>query len=356
LISPRLLLWYPEHPRATDVEVVFELGPQQSVAAPWRAIAGPAGTSAFRTGGRPAHWDALIALGRLDTGTLRIGGAEVNVVLLEGEPPVDRDAVLSWVESRANALAGVTGRFPVPGVQVLVVPVGPSDEAVPWGQVLRGGGDAVHLFVDQTRPAREFRDDWVLMHELSHLLHPFMGGSDRWLSEGLASYYQNVARGRSGAMAPAVAWSKLHAGFQRGIRGTPAGQSLTDVSENMLRTRMFMRVYWSGAAIAMLADLELRSLTDGRQSLDSALGAFAACCLPSTRMWTAHEVIDRLDRLTGTRVFSRLHARYADSDEFPDLGPAYARLGLRPGDEGVGFDPAAPEAHIRRAIMNDAGR
>ena len=356
LISPRLWLWHPAGPRSAELEVTFELDPGQAVSAPWKEVRRVAGQVVYLTRERPAHWDALIALGRFDMRTMRIGGARLNVAVLDAEPPVDQDAMLAWVESRAKALAGLTGRFPVPEVQVLVVPVGPSGEAVPWGQVLRGGGDAVHLFVDQTRPAREFRDDWVLMHELSHLLHPLMGGSDRWLSEGLASYYQNVARARSGAMSPGLAWNKLHAGLQRGIRGTPAGQSLTDVSENMLRNRMFMRVYWSGAAIAMLADLELRSLTGGRQSLDSALGAFAACCLPSSRMWTAREVIDRLDRLTGTGVFSRLYARYAESDDFPDLGDAYARLGLRPKDEGVDFDPAAPEARIRRAIMQGPDR
>ena len=355
LISPRLLLWYPEHPETTGLEVIFELGPGQSVSAPWSELRRSPGRVAYRTGERPADWDALIALGRFETRAMRIGGATLNVAVLEGEPAVDRDAMRAWVASRARALATVAGRFPVPEVQVLVVPVGRSDEAVPWGQVLRGGGDAVHVFVDQTRPRQEFGKDWVLMHELSHLLHPLISGRDRWLSEGLASYYQNVARARSGALLASAAWNKLHAGFERGIRGTPAGRSLTDVSENMLRNRMFMRVYWSGAAIALLADLELRSLTGGAQSLDSALGDFAACCLPSSRIWTAREITDQLDRVTGTRVFSQLYARYADSDRFPDLGDAYARLGLRAAGDTLGFDPGAPEADIRRSIMQGPG-
>ena len=72
----------------------------------------------------------------------------------------------------------------------------------------------------------------------------------------------------------------------------------------MMRDRSFMRVYWSGAAIALLADVELRRRSGGVQSLDTALEAFAACCLPGNRSWRARELLQQLDRLTDTTVFT----------------------------------------------------
>jgi len=38
-----------------------------------------------------------------------------------------------------------------------------------------------------------------------------------------------------------------------------------------------MKVYWSGAALALLADVELRRRSDGEQTLDDILGEFQQC-------------------------------------------------------------------------------
>jgi hypothetical protein len=257
-----------------------------------------------------------------------------------------------WVTSGARALASAYGRLPVPDVQLLVVPVGSGREPVPWGEVQRGGGNAVHLYIDQQRPAGEFMADWVLVHELSHLLHPVIDSPDRWLSEGIASYYQNVLRARAGLRSAPWAWDALHAGFERGIRGTPRGRSLAEVSEHMMRDRSFMRVYWSGAAIALLADVELRRRSGGAQSLDTALAAFAKCCLPAEHSWSARELLQRLDRLTGTTVFMTLYREHVDSDDFPDLDALYAELGLQSmSATTLRLDATAPGAAICAAIM-----
>jgi predicted metalloprotease with PDZ domain len=190
------------------------------------------------------------------------------------------------------------------------------------------------------------------VHELSHLLHPVIDGPDRWLSEGLASYYQNVLRARAGLRSAQWSWDALHAGFERGIRGTARGRSLAEVSETMMRDHSFMRVYWSGAAIALLADVELRRRSGGAQSLDTALAALGDCCLPADRSWSARELMQQLDRLTDTTVFIQLYRKYIDSDDFPDLGAVYAELGLQPiSATRLRLDPTAPGAAICGAIM-----
>ena len=37
-----------------------------------------------------------------------------------------------------------------------------------------------------------------------------------WLSEGTASYYQNVLRARAGILPAEDAWQRMHSGFRRG--------------------------------------------------------------------------------------------------------------------------------------------
>jgi hypothetical protein len=63
-------------------------------------------------------------------------------------------------------------------------------------------------------------------------------------------------------------------------------------------------------------------------------------------------LLERLDALTGTRVFGELYERHAGSREFPALGALYGELGLAEGPDGVlTYRDDAPLAELRRAIM-----
>ena len=63
--------------------------------------------------------------------------------------------------------------------QVVVIPVGGSRRnsrsAVPFGRVIRDGGETVELLVDQTQPLENLLGDWTATHEFSHLMLPYLG-------------------------------------------------------------------------------------------------------------------------------------------------------------------------------------
>ena len=99
------------------------------------------------------------------------------------------------------------------------------------------------------------------------------------------------------------------------------------------------------------ADSELRMLSGGRQSLDSALSALQACCLDRERTWHARELLAELDRITGTSVFSDLYHEHVMDDEFPDVAFTFEQLGLVLGSDSIRFDPNAPWGRIRYYIM-----
>ena len=112
-----------------------------------------------------------------------------------------------------------------------------------------------------------------------------------------------------------------------------------------------MMIYWSGAAIALLADQRLRFVSDGAVSLDTVLGRLQACCLPSSTVWQGRALFEKLDALSPIPVFVALYEEYADMPGMPDLTALYAQLGIRIEDGQVELDDQAPFAHIRRAIM-----
>lgn len=343
-------LWRPESlAPGEDVELAFVLPAGVSVSAPWQPVAGATQPS-FLLGRTPYQWPAAIAFGRFKERVLTVGGAKLRLAVLDGTPAVDEGRMAEWITDAAQMVSGLYGRFPYPHAQIVLVPNARGNEPTPWAYVVRGGSPAVHLFINQRRPVQEFFDDWTATHELSHLLLPFIDHDDAWVSEGIATYYQNVLRARAGRLTPRQAWSSMHAGFQRG-RDDAQGMTLAQATESMYRGSTFMRVYWEGTAIMLLADIRLRQLTGGKQSLDTALAALHRCCLQPERMWTARELFERLDEITGTHVFSELLAAHVGSKEFPDLSATYRALGLVPGRDGMELSPDAPHAQLRDAIM-----
>jgi hypothetical protein len=115
-----------------------------------------------------------------------------------------------------------------------------------------------------------------------------------------------------------------------------------------------MKIYWSGAAIALLAYIELRERSAGKESLDVALDRLQQCCLPATRTWSGPELFAKLDSLLDGPVFMPLYRDHADNAGFPDVLPVFERLGIKIEDDKVRIHRAAELAHIREAITNQA--
>ncbi len=352
LVSPQLWFWRPRSLDAdTDIEIVFDLPNGVNVSVPWHTVERDGSRVVCHVGHTPYSWSATVAFGDFEVTKISVDNMTLRVAMLDGDRPYDRDKMLRWLHAALENVRGAYGKLPRQEPQVVIVPVGEKGEPVPFGRVIRGGGGAVQFFVDPSYSLQRFTGDWTATHEFSHLLLPFVSRNGAWLSEGLATYYQNVLMARAGEYSEHKAWQKLHEGFQRGIRNTRGDQTLLDASRNMRRDGAYMRVYWTGTAIALLADLELRQRTGGQISLDLAMQRFADCCLPSDKTWQARDVMQRLDQLVGETVFVPLHDRYIESSDFPELHDAYRALGLDISRDEVSLDDGAPLAALRKAIM-----
>ncbi|MDZ7644962.1 MAG: hypothetical protein U5K76_12585 [Woeseiaceae bacterium] len=329
--------------------MTFELPDGIRVAVPWEPL-DAAGTR-YRVAKSPESASAPAAFGAFDSREIRVPGATLRVSLMRGREPMDNGALLRWVEAAATDVSLAYGLFPNPSPQVVVIPVADGrngDSAVPYGRVVRDGGESVELFVNRNQPLSAFLDDWTATHEFSHLMLPYVGRQHRWISEGFAQYYQNVLLARSGAYDRQHAWQKIYEGFERGRLSRPE-LSPNDAAAGGTREGL-MKVYWSGAAIALMADVALREQSGGRETLDDVLARLQSCCLPSGRVWSGPELFATLDELAGRNIFMPLYRRYADTIGFPDTTPLFARLGLRIDDGRVRIERSAHLEQIRNAI------
>lgn len=283
-----------------------------------------------------------------------IPGATLRIEVLR---PIDEKKAaefVNWLQAASGNVRLAYGRFPSKSPRIVVIPTeGRSwgaDSPVPFGRLTRRGEDKIELYVNADRPIEDFYGDWTATHEFSHLMLPYVGDRYRWISEGFASYYQNVLMARAGQYSAELAWQKLYAGLERGRASRP-DLTLNEAAVAGVR-RARMKIYWSGAAIALLADVELRERSGGRQSLDTALDELERCCLPSTRTWSGPELFARLDALVDRDVFVPLYKRYANQSGFPDVHPILLRLGIATDGDRISLRRTAELGKIRDAITD----
>lgn len=294
---------------------------------------------------------SLPCLAATDTRVLHAGDTELRVVVVDVDDPARVDLLQRWIRESAEATKTLSGRFPLRSAYVRVQQIDSRDSSpVPWGQTQRrravGLPDVgVLLYVRRDADYESLRGDWTAVHELSHLYHPYLGDSGRWLAEGLASYYQNVFRARAGMLDADEAWKSLDAGFRRG-EAVKSGAQLDAMGRGRSGT---MRVYWAGAAYWLEADLALRSESD--TTLDAVLDRYARCCLHGGDSVAPPDFAAALDRIAGGDAFTTLYRRYAAARAFPSLDDAYRRLGIIRDGDGLEFTGNHESRRLRDAIM-----
>jgi len=253
-----------------------------------------------------------------------------------------------WVIHASNALKMVYGEFPVDYFITKIKASRRGSDPVPWGEVNRESPSEVVLVINKKASLDQLKNDWTIYHEFSHLLIPYDAGDERWLSEGLASYYQNILQARIGMFNEQRMWQKLFEGFERARRQTNySHQRLSYLSENMESNHNFMRVYWSGALYWLEADIALRQLNNG-QSLDTALLKLRRCCFKDPL--TATEIIKQLDGLTNSKIFSRQFETFSRSSRIPTYNTLLNSLGAQQKNGIISLTKDAALSDLRKAI------
>ncbi|MCC7540007.1 MAG: hypothetical protein IT379_27560 [Deltaproteobacteria bacterium] len=348
MASPGIWLWRPPRIAPTArVRARFVLPPGMRVSVPW-----PREGRTYRLDESAFAFVAYAAFGFFDVERIDVPGATLEVARLDGPSALSAEGLRRWIRAAGTAEASLYGRFPVSRAQIVVLPTGASDGngPVPFGIVGRGGGASIALLLAADATDDEVATDWVAVHEMTHLAMPYVRREDAWLSEGVATYYQEVLRARADMRAPLEAWHALDEGFRRGASdGT--GRALASESESVFRTGAFDRVYWGGAAFALAADVELRSRSGRQESLDTVLERLSRCCLSPTREWTGPELLAKMDELAGHDVFRRLARRTLRSTSFPRVTATYDLLRLRRTDDGIDLVEGSAVSSIRDAIM-----
>ncbi len=277
--------------------------------------------------------------GALRIERLQSHGGQLELAFVPLKRALTDDQVRDWIRSAADAVGSYYQRFPIERVLIIVAAQSGQDS---HGRTLGNGGATILFYVGEERTHAELGQDWVLVHELTHLAFPSMPRGLTWIEEGLATYVEPLERVRLGQLAPEVLWGELVSGLPKGL---PASGD-----RGLDRTHTWGRIYWGGALFCFLADLELREKSGNRKSLDDALRGIVAQGGNISVRWTLDEALAAGDRATGLPVLVPLHKKMGSAPMEVDLDAAFRRLGVRVEGGHVRFDDSAPLANLRRSI------
>lgn len=301
-------------------------------------------TGVFPVAGSPDTYDLDASIpGRLpysafgDVRVRELDDVGVVAAILPGGF-ADEEAVIDWIRASARAVEGYYGRRPIRRLAVLVRPGRGS--RVGFGTTMGGGGASIAVDVGANASGRTLRDDWVLVHEMTHVALPDLAGPQHWFEEGLATYIEPVARTQAGTLAPERLWSEWAHQMPQGL---PA-----QGDQGLDHTHTWGRTYWGGAVFCLLADLEIRERSGGKKSLRDGVRGVLDAGGDITVHWPIERVIAAADSATGVPVLRETYDRMKDAPVDVDLDLVWRRLGVVPRGRSVAFDDAAPLAAMRR--------
>ena len=274
------------------------------------------------------------------TSTLLIGGSKIDVSIESGKMKLSQPQLVQWVKSAAEAVATYYGRYPVPRVQIRIIPVDGS--GVRHGQTFGYDGGLIKIRVGEQTQAAELANDWMLTHEMVHLSFPSMADEHHWIEEGIAVYVEPIARIQAKQMSAEQMWADL-------VRDMPKGEP-QEGDRGLDHTRSWGRTYWGGALFCFVADVEVRKQTRNQKGLQDALRGILEAGGDITHDWELARTLKIGDQATGTSVLSDLYAKWKDNPVQVDLASMWKELGIVAEGRSVRSVEDAPLAAVRRAI------
>lgn len=314
----------------------------------WRLAGTPTGLAGYSALGKVSLYDLNVpAPGSLRAGAKKEDGV-LRLAILNGftnQQQAEADLV-DWVNRTAEAEANWWQGFTANQALVGLVPTGARGPAG-YGRTVSGGGPTVMVEVGRDVDRRRLFSDWVLVHELVHTGMPYIRGRATWFMEGAATYVEPVIRARAGWRSEAEAWKEWIDNMPRGAPVFARGLATSSGRED----------YWSGALFMLMADIDIRRLSNGRKGLEDCLGGALWAGFDGPRRVALQDYVAACDRATGTTAVSALLERHFNAGNAVDLADWWKQLGVALIDGRIVLDDSAPLAKWRKMIvMGPAGR
>jgi hypothetical protein len=269
-----------------------------------------------------------------------VAGGAINIAIDGKASARDRQRIEMWVRRSASAIAAYFGHFSVAHWDLLVSlddgeHIGP---ATTWGHP----SSITHVTLGRNVSDSALNNDWVMVHEMTHLALPTLPEDNLWFMEGNATYVEPIARAQAGQLTPQEVW-------RWAVEDMPKGQPHAG-DEGLDHTHTWGRTYWGGAMYWLLAEIAIYKNSHGRYRLQDALRAINHLSGGNTAFWSMEQTIQAGDTAVRSDALGALYEQLKDRPVAIDLAGILQQLGISEQEGVIRFDDRAPLASLRRSI------
>lgn len=292
----------------------------------------------------------VVAADQSQSVEIQYSGAIIEVQFLDGVPQIGKAALLDWVKRCVKAVCSYFGQMPVKKLRIKIQNSIGNDIGFSTTGVERGVAE-IEVPLGSEISQKTLNEDWVLTHEMVHLAFPIVAWKDRWLTEGMATYIEPLARMKIGSITEKEVWGDL-------IRNTAKGLPRSE-NDPLIGARRIDRIYWGGAIFCLIADVEIRKKSNNRVGLQDVLSYIPKSGVNIYSDDEPRNALSRAERSDelkiATQLLLKLYDQYNSSPILkPNLAELFASLGVSRSGGEIIFNENAPLAGIRRAIDKGA--
>jgi len=286
--------------------------------------------------------DVPIALGRFSRRDVEVPKGHIDLVVLDRPMAANLDALSNWVGDTAEAVAGYWGRFPAQRAMLMVIPI--DGNSIRYGRVESDHAVGVMAQIGADEKPRALYDEWVLVHEFTHIGSPFIRDTGAWLNEGIATYVEPIVRYRAGWRSRDSVWQEWLKNMPRGLQAMgPAG--LHDASRS--------GVYWGGGLFMLMSDIAIHQATGNKMGLQDCLVAVLDRGADIRAIWHTDRMLRACDEAVGGHVMRDLAAQHLGPGTSVDLDALWKQLGVSMDGAGnIHYDDSAPLAPVRYSLLS----
>ena len=278
--------------------------------------------------------------------TLNIGGAKIEIYFSPGVAEqgykLNREQVIKWIDSSANAVSKYFKRFPV---KTLRMSITDGARGRVNGTAYHGVEPLITININPSFTQATLADDWVMVHEMVHLSFPPVHRRHQWLLEGLATYVEPIVRVRSTLLTEEKAWEWI-------IKGTPQGLPESG-NQGLDNTPTWGQRYWGGAIFFLVADMRIHQQSNNKFGIEHALRAIqrGGGSMQLEQNWEVEKALKIGDKATGSKVLVTLYNEMKDKAVMTDLDAIWKDLGVSHQDNKINYNDRAKLAGLRRSLI-----
>ena len=331
----------------TDADIRFVVSPGWRVATPWRSL----GERAYRAESVETLTNNTIVIGDFPSTHVRVGGFDAIVAT-----PGMREMPPMLAKSLAQIGVVATNIFDKtpPGTYLMTFLHEDDEDGESYAS--SGAVASPHTF-DRTGMIVTGN---TMVHELFHhwiggAIGPAEHDSMAWFTEGFTEYYANVAIARSGAVPPDLLMRKftnLTSGYLYFLNSSLfSGVPVADAGKRKGAYRF--GVYNAGWAIALSLDVQLRSESKGKRSLDDVMRLLYERYGLVKKPLTLAAVQSAVEEIAG-RSFAAFFENYVSKRNDLPLSDTFQKLGIEMRGQPYAADMYlinVKETSLRRAMF-----